>query len=122
MNVYVKGALIAGGVLVGGFVLWQGFKMVTAPSLPDNAGAGAPLPAPGAPLNNANRAGESDATAIGRVAETAIDRVSQGYQTYTTQVSQANREREARAAAQAAQRGGGLSDAQAAARNAKLRG
>lgn len=122
MNVYVKGALIAGGVLVGGFVLWQGFKMVTAPSLPDNAGAGAPLPAPGAPLDGASRAGESDATAIGRVAETAIDRISRGYQTYTEQVSQTNREREARAAAQAAQRGGGLSDAQAAARNAKLRG
>jgi len=122
MNVYVKGALIAGGVLVGGFVLWQGFKMVTAPSLPDSMGAGQPLPAPGAPLDNASRAGESDATAIGRVAETAIDRIAQGYQTYTTQVSQTIREREARAAAQAARRGVGLSDAQAAARNAKLRG
>lgn len=122
MNVYVKGLLVVAAVGVGGFVLYQGFKMVTAPSLPDSAGAGAPLPAPGAPLDNASRAGESEATAIGRVAETAIDRIAQGYQTYTTQVSQTNREREARAAAQAAQRGGGLSDAQAAARNAKLRG
>jgi len=122
MNVYVKGALIAGGVLVGGFILYKGFQAATAPSLPDNTGAGAPLPAPGAPLNNANRAGESDATAIGRVAETAIDRIAQGYQTYTTQVSQTIREREARAASQAAQRGGGITDAQAAARNAKLRG
>ena len=121
MNVYVKGALIAGGVLVGGYVLWKGFSIVTAPSLA-TATESPPLPAPGVPLNNANRAGESDATAIGRVAETAIDRIAQGYQTYTTQVSQTIREREARAAAQAAHRGGGITDAQAAARNAKLRG
>lgn len=121
MNVYVKGLLVAGGLAVGGLLLYKGFQMVTTPSLPDSAASPA-LPVPGAPLNDANRAGESDATAIGRVAETAIDRIARGYQTYTEQVSQTNREREARAAAQAAQRGGGITDAQAAARNAKLRG
>lgn len=61
-----------------------------------------------------NRAGESTATAVSRVLETAFDRIAQGYQTYTREAAALERER--------LQLQARREDARDAAREAKLRG
>lgn len=103
MDNTVKYVLIGGGVLVGGFVLYRVLDMAlspaSTPALTDNVS-----PNPAVPADAYGRRGESDATAIGRVFERAIDRIGEGYVTYTREVSQTNRQRTAAAANDAAAR------------------
>jgi len=95
MSPVLKYALIGGGVIVGGFVLYRIVDMAVSPSSPATGG-GLPdvSPNPAVQREQYGRQGESDVTAIGRIFERAIDRIGEGYVTYTREVSQTNRERD----------------------------
>ena len=98
MSPVLKYALIGGGVIVGGFVLYRIVDMAVSPSSPATGATGGGLPDvspnPAVQREQYGRQGESDVTAIGRIFERAIDRIGEGYVTYTREVSQTNRERD----------------------------
>ena len=108
----LKYALIGGGVIIGGIVVFRVLDMMLAPPMTGTDGTLASnpgqLPFQPSGLADVNRAGESTGTALGRVFERAIDRGAGAYETYTREVSQTNRQRES-------------ANANNAARDAKLR-